>query len=213
MRTRLKTNIIDVGVRVIIPISTHSNIELSGKISPHRITPCTSDRVQTYEIVESIANFTCVHHFIVINSGQRISNHVTNAIERRLECSLVSCVQTINNIRCILEFHTTQLNVLTSGNVHNSLIRAVLLHAIGVETHLIRVDDTVGDLQSHHKLTRCALGSVQETDKFEAIVHVTFFNILPIQFSCTNLSSVLIHILPSTRSIFFKFEFLDRISL
>ena len=46
----------------------------------------------------------------------------------------------------------------------------VFLNRVRIESHLIRVDDSVGDLETHHELSRSALVTVKHTNIFQIAV-------------------------------------------
>lgn len=52
----------------IIATARDGNVEFSWQISPIRVSSCLGDRIETDQIIESIAQFSGIHHFLVINS-------------------------------------------------------------------------------------------------------------------------------------------------
>jgi len=169
VRAGLKTNIIDVSVSIVIPRSRNGNVELAGQVGPLGVATSFSDGVERHKIIESIAKLTSIDHFLRIDTSEGISDHVTDTVQTGLEGGEVARVQTIKNLRSVLDLDATELNVLSGGNVHDAALFAVLFNRIGKETQLIGIDDAVGDLEAQHELTRSSLISVKHANEFEAL--------------------------------------------
>ncbi len=155
-------------MRKVIPASADGNIEFSGKIGPLWVSTSVCDGIQTDEIVDSVAKFTGVDQFMFIDSGERITDHVSHTVEGGLEGCLISGMEAINDIRSVLNLDTTKLNVLSSCNVDDTTF-TVLFDALGVKSHLLRVNDAIGCLEAHHELTGRSLVSVKHADVFNTL--------------------------------------------
>ena len=169
MRAGLKSDVIDVGVGIVVTRSRNSNVELTRQVGPLGVATSFSDGVQRYEIIESIAELTSVDHFLLIDTCEGTADHITDAVQTRLEGGKVARVQTIEDLGSVLDLDATELNVLSGGNVQNAALFAVLFNRIGKEAQLIGIDDAVGNLEAEHELTRSSLISVKHTNEFEAL--------------------------------------------
>lgn len=158
-----------MSVRKIVPASANGNVEFSRHVGPLRVSTSLCHGIQADQIVEGIAKFSCVHHFALIDSGKRVTNHVSYAIEGGLEGCLVSGMETINDVGGVFDLDATELNVLARGDVHDTLFGTVFFDAGGVKSHEVRVDDAIGDLEAHHELTRRSLVSVKHTNVFQSL--------------------------------------------
>ncbi len=158
-----------MGVRKIVSASADGDVELSRKVGPLWVSSSVCDWVQTDKVIDSIADFTGVHHFVFVDSCKWVTDHVSDTVEGRLEGSLVTGMETINDIRSVLDLYTTKLDVLAGCDVNNTEFWAVLFDALGVESHLVRIDNSIGCLETHHELARCSLVSVKHTDVFDSL--------------------------------------------
>mmetsp|Transcript_11074 Transcript_11074/g.31559 ORF Transcript_11074/g.31559 Transcript_11074/m.31559 type:complete len:133 (+) Transcript_11074:1337-1735(+) len=110
-------------------------------------------------------------------------------------------METIDDIRCIFDFDTTELNILPSCDINDTSL-TILFNTVSIKSHLVRIDNTVGNLQAHHKLARCSLATVKHTNKFQASVEIIFFDFLPSHFTLTNFSGIFVNVNPGSTSIF-----------
>lgn len=156
-------------VREIVSASTDGNIELSRKIGPLWVSAGVGDWIQTDKIIESIAELAGVDHFVFVDSSKWVTNHVSDTVEGGLERSLVTSMETIDDIGGILNLDSTKLDVLAGCDVNDTEFWAVLFDALGIESHLVRIDNSIGGFEAHHELTRCSLVSVKHTDVFDSL--------------------------------------------
>mmetsp|Transcript_33522 Transcript_33522/g.99905 ORF Transcript_33522/g.99905 Transcript_33522/m.99905 type:complete len:217 (+) Transcript_33522:1830-2480(+) len=110
-------------------------------------------------------------------------------------------MESVNNVRGVLDLDSAELNVLTGGNVHDSDLRAVLLDAVGVKTHLFGVNDAVRDLEAHHELARGALVPVEHAYPFQSRVEVGRLHLLPCHLPFPDLPGVLVHVDEGRRTV------------
>mmetsp|Transcript_6404 Transcript_6404/g.15541 ORF Transcript_6404/g.15541 Transcript_6404/m.15541 type:complete len:273 (+) Transcript_6404:1074-1892(+) len=199
-------------MRKVIPASADGNIEFSGKIGPLWVSTSVCDGIQTDEIVDSVAKFTGVDQFMFIDSGERITDHVSHTVEGGLEGCLISGMEAINDIRSVLNLDTTKLNVLSSCNVDDTTF-TVLFDALGVKSHLLRVNDAIGCLEAHHELTGRSLVSVKHADVFNTRVDISFLHFVPCHFTFSNLSGVFVDVDPCVDGIIREFDLLGGVSL
>ncbi len=156
-------------MRKIVSASTDGNIELSRKVGPLWVSTGVGDWIQTDKIIESIAELTRVYHFVFVDSSKWVTHHVSDTVEGGLEGSLVTGMETIDDIGGVFNLHSTKLDVLAGCNVNDTEFWAVLFDALSVESHLIRIDNSIGCFEAHHELTWCSLVSVKHTDVFDSL--------------------------------------------
>mmetsp|Transcript_32461 Transcript_32461/g.76350 ORF Transcript_32461/g.76350 Transcript_32461/m.76350 type:complete len:226 (-) Transcript_32461:27-704(-) len=121
-------------------------------------------------------------------------------------------METIDDIGCVFNFDSTELDVGSGCDVHDTTF-SVLFDAFGIKSQLIRIDNSIGYLETHHKLTRSSLVSVKHTNVFNTGIEISFLYILPCHFSLAYLSGVFVDINPCVDGIFGQFNFFGRVSL
>ena len=101
--------------------------------------------------------------------SERAADHVPDVVERGLEGGLVPRVQAVADVGRVLNLNAPQLDVGARSNVDDAELVAVLFDRVGVEPHLVGIDNTVGDLEAHHKLTRSTFASVKHSNVFQSL--------------------------------------------
>mmetsp|Transcript_13952 Transcript_13952/g.30507 ORF Transcript_13952/g.30507 Transcript_13952/m.30507 type:complete len:318 (+) Transcript_13952:1068-2021(+) len=209
VRAGLHPNIVNVRVGVIVARTAHGNVEFARQIAPVRIAAGLGDGIQTDQIVQGVAKVARVDHFLIVDTGEGRTDHVADIVQGRLKRRLIAIVQALNDIGSVFDFDASQLNVLTRGNVHDTFFGSVLFDAVGVKSHLICIDNAVGYLETHHKLTRCAFTAVQHADPFQARIQIGLFDLFPGQFGIANLLGKLVHIDKGGRPILGQLDFFN----
>mmetsp|Transcript_11140 Transcript_11140/g.26857 ORF Transcript_11140/g.26857 Transcript_11140/m.26857 type:complete len:225 (+) Transcript_11140:1335-2009(+) len=192
----LQTNVVDVGVSEVISGTRHSNIEFAGKVGPVWVSSGLSDWVKTDQVVQGITQFTGVNQFLVINACQRRSNHISDAVQSGLERSLVACMKAIYDIRGVFNLDTPKLNISTSSDVNNTSLISILFNTVSIESHLVGVDNSIGDLETHHELTRSAFSSVKHTNIFQTAIKISLLDFFPSHFPFSDLAGIFVYVHP-----------------
>mmetsp|Transcript_24915 Transcript_24915/g.36569 ORF Transcript_24915/g.36569 Transcript_24915/m.36569 type:complete len:206 (+) Transcript_24915:1280-1897(+) len=203
MGAGLKSNIVNVRVGVIIPGSADCDVEFPWQASPFWIATCISNRIERHQIIQRIAKCSRIDQFLVVNACKRTSYHISNIIECTLERGLVACVKTIDNCGCIFYLHAAELDIGASGDIDNTLVLAVGFYHIGVKAHLICIDYTIWHSEAHHKLTWCALITVEHSYVFKSVVKIGLINFLPARLSSPDLGGIFIYVYKCRRSILY----------
>mmetsp|Transcript_18543 Transcript_18543/g.52990 ORF Transcript_18543/g.52990 Transcript_18543/m.52990 type:complete len:533 (+) Transcript_18543:230-1828(+) len=213
VRARLHADVVDVRVRVVVAGAADGDVELARQVGPLRVAPRLRHGVHADQVVHGVAQLARVHQLLVVDARQRAAHHVAHAVERRLEGRLVAGVQAVDDGVGVLDLDAPQLDVGPGGDVDHPHFLAVLVHAVGVEPHLVGVDDAVGDLEPHHELSRRPLVAVQHSDVFEAGVQVGLLDLLPRHLTLADLAGVLVHVDPCRGWVLGELDLFSGISL
>mmetsp|Transcript_27936 Transcript_27936/g.59817 ORF Transcript_27936/g.59817 Transcript_27936/m.59817 type:complete len:252 (+) Transcript_27936:5234-5989(+) len=212
MWARLQSQVVDVGMCKIVSASADRDIEFSRQVGPLWVTTGVGDGIKTDQIVDSVTQFACINHFLIVDSSKRAAHHVSDTVQCGLERCLVSGMKTIDDIGGIFDFDTTELDVRTCRDVNDTYI-PVFFDAIGVKPHLIGIYNSVRNLEAHHKLAGGSLVSVQHANIFDTRVDIGLFHIFPCHFPLTDFSGVFVDVNPCVDGIPLKFYLLGGISL
>ena len=86
-----------------------------------------------------------------------------------MERCLVSGVEAVDDVAGVLELDATELNVGARGNINDTEFFSVFFDAVGIKSHLVRVHNSIGDLEPQQELTGRSLVSVKHTNVFHTL--------------------------------------------
>mmetsp|Transcript_8772 Transcript_8772/g.16264 ORF Transcript_8772/g.16264 Transcript_8772/m.16264 type:complete len:227 (+) Transcript_8772:3240-3920(+) len=156
-----------MGVLIEIVGSHNTDIPLPRQVCYSLIHLSEIDHV----LCQVIAHGNRVHDLHGIHSCNRASNRVSHVVHPGLDGGQVAVNQAIVDVRKFVQRDASQLEVLPRRDVA-AAARSRVFNDLRERPHLLRGDDAVRKLQSHHELSVLLLSSVKEAKPLQPDVDV-----------------------------------------
>ena len=94
---RLEADVVDVRVRVVVPVARDADVELARQVAVYRVAALASLLVEGDQVVEHVREGTRVHHLVLVDAGERVTDHVTDVVKPGLDARLVEGMQAVEH--------------------------------------------------------------------------------------------------------------------